>query len=178
MLLKRMLLIAVPVVVMLALAGCGGRGTPAPGSGQGGAGAPVPTQPPEGYPLGPATPMPTQPLEGYANGPATPFATLTLPAGYPGGAGAATQPPAAASSITYRNFEIVPATMTVKVGATVTFTSEGGSHQPASLEAPNQFEGPVMAAGDTWTHTFTEAGVTTIICKLHPSMTGSIVVEP
>jgi plastocyanin len=40
-----------------------------------------------------------------------------------------------------------------------------------------EFKSPVLANGENFTHTFTEAGEYPYICGLNPSMTGKVIVE-
>ena len=84
--------------------------------------------------------------------------------------------------ITYKDFEIVPRTVTIKVGTTVVFLIEAGflvSNQPYNFNAPNVFESPAnLGNGKSWSYTFNEPGTVTILCGYHSEMVGTIVVEP
>jgi len=74
------------------------------------------------------------------------------------------------------DFEFSPATLTVSVGATVTWTNmDGVAH---TVTADDQtFDSGNMSDGATFSYTFTIAGQFDYICKIHPSMQGEITVE-
>ena len=80
--------------------------------------------------------------------PASPGLTPTLepgvtaePTATPGPTATPTVAPTTAPVfVTYRNFEIVPAQTTVKVGTTVTFLIQGSLHQPYNFTKPNEIK--------------------------------------
>ncbi|MEP7356950.1 MAG: choice-of-anchor Q domain-containing protein, partial [Anaerolineales bacterium] len=81
--------------------------------------------------------------------------------------------------ITYRNFEIVPVSSTIKVGTTVIFNIEGGLHEPYSTTPPYNFDsGPNLGPGSTYAFTFNQAGTITLLCGYHANMTATLVIEP
>lgn len=135
------------------------------------ASAPAPTPFPEGYPDDGSVPT-TAPTEANATA-APPTATF---------------PPAATNTsapvfITYRDFEIVPAQTTIKVGTAVNFLIESASgafHQPyAGAANPFIFEAPGgMGNGVSWPYTFNTAQTLTILCGYHGSMSATLVIEP
>jgi plastocyanin len=82
-------------------------------------------------------------------------------------------------TIIYQDFEILPASTTLKVGTVVTFLIKGSKHQPYNFTAPNTFEAPPnLSDGASYTYTFAEAGTTTILCGYHRDMQATVVVEP
>lgn len=115
----------------------------------------------------------------------TGIATITpTPQPLTGGSPAPSGEPAAPTesvSITASGF--APATLTVAVGSTVTFTnSDTAAHQVASAPHPTHtayppLNGPVMAQGDTHTVTFSTAGTFGYHDHLNPGVTGTIVVQ-
>jgi plastocyanin len=87
--------------------------------------------------------------------------------------------PAGPPVVVYRNFEIVPGEIRIKVGTTVVFSIRGSLHQPYNFTAPNVFEAPPdLGDGATTSFTFNEAGTTTILCGYHAGMKGTVIVEP
>jgi plastocyanin len=82
--------------------------------------------------------------------------------------------------IVYRDFEIRPATTTIKAGTEVTFFIENGVHQPyAGAAAPFIFESPPnLGQGSQWAFTFNQPGTLTILCGYHSGMTATLIVEP
>lgn len=157
-----------------------------------------PTQPRSNTQASVATPTAAGPAGGYpaATVAATRPPPTNPPPGYPATedpalAGTATPtvivPPAATNTsapvfITYRDFEIVPAQTTIKVGATVIFliqAGEGVFHQPYNFIAPNVFEAPAnMGNGVSYPYTFNEVGTTTILCGYHGNMQATVIVQP
>jgi plastocyanin len=99
----------------------------------------------------------------------------------PAPSAAATAAPAGpAHAITIKNFAFSPSTLTVKAGSTVVWTNEDGApHQIASDDgAPAPFTSSSLATGASFPFTFTQAGTYPYHCSIHPSMTGTIVVQP
>jgi amicyanin len=78
------------------------------------------------------------------------------------------------NSVNIQNFAFDPATLTVKKGATVTWTnSDSAAHQIRSAT----FKSNMLTKGQTFSFTFNTAGTFDYSCSVHPSMTGKIVVE-
>ena len=111
----------------------------------------------------------------------TPTATATqAPAETP-----TTAPTVAAlpdASVTYQDFEIVPASTTIPRGARVVFLirgAPGSFHQPYSFDAPNRFESPTnLGDGATYAYTFNEPGTVTIGCGYHANMVATVIITP
>ena len=102
-----------------------------------------------------------------SQGPTQPAGTTPIPSG-------------PADTITIRNFAFSPATLTVKTGATVTWINDDSApHTVVSDDgAPVPFASARLATGDSFQQTFTRAGTYTYHCSIHPSMKGTIIVEP
>ncbi len=74
------------------------------------------------------------------------------------------------------NFSFTPKSMTVKVGTAVTWTNRDDiPHNVVSTE--KKFSSPVLDTDQTFTFKFQEPGTYPYFCKIHPMMTGTIVVE-
>jgi plastocyanin len=88
-------------------------------------------------------------------------------------------PAAGGNTIAIKNFAFSPATLTVKSGTTVTWTNEdGASHTVVSdAGALVAFTSPSLATGSSYPVTFTQAGTYPYHCSIHPSMTGTIIVQ-
>ncbi|MED6305964.1 MAG: cupredoxin family copper-binding protein, partial [Candidatus Thermoplasmatota archaeon] len=70
-----------------------------------------------------------------------------------------------------------PEDLTINVGDTVTWTNNDGmGHTATSTNGPASFDSGNIAAGATWSFTFTEAGTYNYKCDYHSSMTASITV--
>jgi len=83
--------------------------------------------------------------------------------------------PAKGAIVKIANFEFGPTTMTVPVGATVTWTNaDDDAH---SVVADNKaFRSAPLDTGDSYSFTFAAAGTYAYHCGLHPQMVGKIVV--
>jgi plastocyanin len=87
--------------------------------------------------------------------------------------------PAGPPTVVYRNFEIVPGEIRIKVGTEVLFVIKGSLHEPYTFEnAPAFDSGPNLGDGATYQFTFTNPGTFTILCGYHAGMTGTVIVEP
>ncbi|MFB8006772.1 cupredoxin family copper-binding protein [Nocardia sp. NPDC056000] len=81
------------------------------------------------------------------------------------------------NAVTIDNFAFAPATLTVPVGTTVTWTNR--DEEPHNVAASDGgFHSPNLGAGATYTFTFTKAGTFAYICAIHPFMHATVVVTP
>jgi len=76
----------------------------------------------------------------------------------------------------------LPAEVTVGIGETVTWTNDSSViHTVTSGNSEDGFDGSfdssIIMGGDTFSHTFTEAGQYNYFCSIHPWMTGTIMVN-
>jgi plastocyanin len=79
------------------------------------------------------------------------------------------------ATITMTDFAFAGAT-SVGVGETVTVTNEDSvGHTWTAVDG--DFDSGNLAAGESFEHTFDEAGEVDFFCSIHPDMTGSITVE-
>jgi plastocyanin len=86
-----------------------------------------------------------------------------------------TQMPATGSTtIDIQNFSFNPSILTVKTGSTVTWTNHDSvNHQIKS----DTFGSNPLSTNQTYSFTFTTAGTYNYFCAIHPSMTGTIIVQ-
>lgn len=89
---------------------------------------------------------------------------------------------AAVVNVSIIDFQFSPATVTVPVGTTVTWTnmSQSGSMHTTSSDTQgtaNSWDSGLTQKGQTFSHTFTQAGTFTYHCNVHTFMRGSIVVS-
>ena len=88
--------------------------------------------------------------------------------------------PAAAASLAVmiEQYAYSPAAMTVEQGDTVTWTNHDSvQHDVLVTSGPATFHSPMLAQGQSWSHTFTVAGSYSYICSVHPDMRGSVTVR-
>jgi amicyanin len=83
--------------------------------------------------------------------------------------------PQGGSAVGITDFKFVPATLTVPVGTTVTWTNN--DEEPHAIAAKDgSFHGPGMDTHGTYSFTFTNPGSYNYVCSIHPFMTGTVVV--
>ena len=86
------------------------------------------------------------------------------------------QPSAANAEVKIDNFSFGPATVTVPVGATVTWINRDDiPHTVVSTDGV--FKSKVRDTDETFSYTFTKAGTYPYFCSVHPKMTGQVVVQ-
>lgn len=74
------------------------------------------------------------------------------------------------------NFSFGPATLTVPVGTTVTWTNRDDiPHTVVSTDGV--FKSKVLDTDDKFSYTFSKTGTYPYFCSIHPKMTGKIVVQ-
>jgi len=77
-------------------------------------------------------------------------------------------------TITIHDFAFDPATVTVKKGATVTWTND----DPVPHEIKSEtFNSGVLNKGQSYSFTFSDTGTFTYTCAIHPSMSGTVTVQ-
>jgi plastocyanin len=148
-----------------------------------------PVAPREPVPGGPG-PVPGPPVDTVGRAPA-PFGSVsgTVVGGGgqgPGGAvvwlkragGETPRPtPAHGKVVTQRNKTFIPHVLVVPAGTKVSFRNEDPIfHNVFSLSKPNAFDTGLYKQGATYQQTFKRAGVVQVLCNIHSSMLGIIVV--
>jgi plastocyanin len=74
------------------------------------------------------------------------------------------------------DFNFSPATITIHVGDTVTWTNDGPSPHTATAR-DGSFDTGVLQKGQSASHTFTQSGTFAFFCTIHPFMHGTLVVQ-
>jgi plastocyanin len=86
------------------------------------------------------------------------------------------QPSVANVEVRIDNFVFGPQTITVPVGATVTWTNKDDiPHTSVSTEGV--FKSKVLDTDEKFSYTFTKPGTYPYYCTIHPKMTGKVVVQ-
>lgn len=85
---------------------------------------------------------------------------------------------AAADSVTIQDYAYSPATITVKVGTTVTWTNKDNVEHTVTTDpgAPAAIESGLFGNGKSFSYTFTKAGTYAYHCQPHPYMKGTVTV--
>ena len=78
--------------------------------------------------------------------------------------------------ITISGFKFDPATVTVTIGTTVTWTNQDSSNHTVVAD-DGSWKSESLAKDATFSFTFDKAGTYTYICSVHPSMKGTIIVK-
>jgi plastocyanin len=76
---------------------------------------------------------------------------------------------------TISDFKFSPATITIHVGDTITWTNVGPTEHTATANN-GSFNTGILKKGASASHTFTQAGTFAYICTIHPFMHGTVVV--
>ncbi len=85
-------------------------------------------------------------------------------------------PLAAARSVAIQDFAFVPASITVNAGDTVTWSNvDAVGHTTTSTNG--RWNSPTLGQGQSFSFTFTAPGTFAYRCNIHPSMTGTVVVQ-
>ena len=101
-------------------------------------------------------------------------ATLLLSAGSPGSSANTAEP--ASAEVKVDNFSFGPATLTVAVGTTVTWTNRDDI--PHTIVSTDKvFKSKVLDTDEKFSFTFDKSGTYPYFCSIHPKMTGSVVVQ-
>ena len=93
-------------------------------------------------------------------------------------------------SVRIMDYEYIPSQITVKKGTTVTWINEGAMEHNAMLDHeesaeshnaeeeinPEEFSGPMLATGETYSYTFNEVSKNPYHCAPHPWMKGLVTV--
>jgi len=84
----------------------------------------------------------------------------------------------AATKVAIQNFAFSPATITVKIGTTVTWTNEDSDPHTVTSKDGSGLDSPTLDKGATYQHTFTKPGHYSYLCTIHPFMLGTVMVTP
>jgi plastocyanin len=84
--------------------------------------------------------------------------------------------PAAVNEVKIDNFVFGPETITVPVGATVTWTNKDDIPH-TSVSTDGVFKSKVLDTDEKFSYTFAKAGTYPYYCTIHPKMTGKVVVQ-
>lgn len=83
----------------------------------------------------------------------------------------------ATNDVSISNFAFVPATVTVRVGTTVTWTNKDSDAHTVT-DKTGTLNSPTLNTGATYRHTFTKPGRYSYLCTIHPFMIATVVVTP
>ena len=139
---------AAALLVAILVAGCA-QASPAPAT----SGAPSASLSPSG---------------GAAGGSGAPAGGSSAPAGGSGGA--------SADAVTIQGFAFGPSSLSISVGTTVTWTNQDSTQHTVTAD-DGSFGSQPLPTGQTFSQTFAKAGTFAYHCRIHPSMTATVVVH-
>ena len=91
---------------------------------------------------------------------------------------AVAQDKASTVEIKIDNFSFGPASLTVAVGTTVTWTNRDDiPHTVVSTDDAKTFKSKVLDTDEKFSFTFSKAGTYPYFCSIHPKMTGKVIVQ-
>lgn len=103
-------------------------------------------------------------------------AALLLASGSQGFAASAEQAQAPSVEVKIDNFSFGPATLTVAVGTTVTWTNRDDI--PHTVVSDDKvFKSKVLDTDEKFSYTFAKPGTYSYFCSVHPKMTGKVIVQ-
>jgi plastocyanin len=82
----------------------------------------------------------------------------------------------AATGVAIAGFSFQPATITIPVGTTVEWTNSDSTGHTVTAD-DGSFKSDRLGSGATFSRTFATAGTFAYHCSIHPSMTGTIIVQ-
>lgn len=85
-------------------------------------------------------------------------------------------PTATANTVTIQNNRFSPAALSIKAGDSVTFINQDAIPHTATAN-DSTFDTGTLAPGESKTIKLEKAGAVGYICKLHPSMAGSVAIQ-
>lgn len=76
------------------------------------------------------------------------------------------------------NYKYSPSSLSVQAGDTVTWTNhDEAKHDVVTTSGPETFRSPMLAKGQSWSHTFQAAGSYSYYCSVHPDMRAGVSVK-
>lgn len=81
------------------------------------------------------------------------------------------------NNVEIKNFAFSPSELTVSVGDTVLWTNKDSAAHTVVSDTGSELDSPNLLNGQTYSHTFTQAGTYNYYCSIHPYMTAKIIVE-
>ena len=89
----------------------------------------------------------------------------------------AQQPSSQAQSIKISGFSFNPLELKIKRGDTITWVNEDSVRHTVTSDSGSELDSKLFGQGETYSHTFNEAGTFDYHCSPHPGMKARIIVE-
>lgn len=84
---------------------------------------------------------------------------------------------AKAYAVAIEGFAFNPAELNIKQGDAVTWTNKDSAPHTITSDTGTEINSPSLSTGQTYSHTFSQAGTFTYHCSVHPSMKATVVVS-
>ena len=92
--------------------------------------------------------------------------------------GSAPAAEAASHTVVIQGYAYSPANLTISAGDTVTWTNKDSvAHDVSVMSGPQTFHSPMLAQGQSWSHTFSSSGSYSYMCSVHPDMVAKVTVR-
>lgn len=82
-----------------------------------------------------------------------------------------------AVNIEINDFAFNPSAITLKRGTTVTWTNKDSSPHTITSDSGDELNSDTLSEGQSYSHTFNQAGIFDYHCSIHPRMKSAIVIE-
>ncbi len=83
----------------------------------------------------------------------------------------------AAVAVDIKNFSFSPATVTIPIGGTITWTNHDSTYHTVTAQDRKVLQSGTMKPGASYTQTFKKAGTYEYFCEFHANMKGTIIVK-
>ncbi len=81
------------------------------------------------------------------------------------------------AAVNIENFAFNPAVLTIKKGTTVTWTNMDSAPHTVNSDTQWELDSGSLSKGQSFSHTFNEAGTFDYHCAFHSMMTAKVIVE-
>jgi plastocyanin len=83
----------------------------------------------------------------------------------------------ASAVVLIKNFAFSPSSLTVSVGTTVTWTNQDSASHTVTSDSGSELNSATLSTGQSFSHTFTQAGTFAYHCTIHPFMKATVTVQ-
>lgn len=80
-------------------------------------------------------------------------------------------------SVSIIDYMFSPPQLIIKVGDTVIWTNNGATAHTVTSDSGSELSSPTLSGNQVYSHTFNVAGTYNYHCSIHPTMTGTIIVQ-
>ena len=81
------------------------------------------------------------------------------------------------NNVHIKNMAFSPATLTIKVGDTITWTNQDSASHTVTSDSGTELNSATLVNTQTYSHTFNTAGTFPYHCSIHPGMKATIIVQ-